>query len=74
MDRRSSSRRYGVEIGPVALTTYDLDLIRSTANDILRTEHGFDVSRAWASATIRMLIKLGHLPNGDTNHLTDEKP
>lgn len=61
MDRRSSSRRYGVEIGAVKLTTQELDLIRSNANTILIEEQGGDTARAWTTAVLNMLVKKGLL-------------
>lgn len=59
MDRRAVGRQYGVEIGQVKLSTYDLALIQSNARDILLDEQGFDVARAWVTATLGYLVKEG---------------
>lgn len=73
MDRRSSSRRYGVEIGEVKLSTLDLENIRYAALQILNAEHGHDVPRAWVTATIAHLMQTGVIPIGDTVLKTGEQ-
>ncbi len=73
MDRRSSSRQYGVEIGNIKVSQLDLELIRSQAKDILLSEHGFDVARAWVTATLNYLV--AHNGLDATQVLkTDERP
>jgi hypothetical protein len=61
MKHRSTSRRYGVEIGGVQITPFDLNLIQSNARDILLDEQGFDVGRAWVTATLNYLVSIGVL-------------
>lgn len=58
---KSSSRRYGVEVGSVKLTTAELDLIRDNARTYLLDDHGFDTSAAWVKATLAHLVKTGVL-------------
>jgi hypothetical protein len=63
---RSSSRKYGVEIGDIKISASDLDDIRGRARQILLDEQGFDVARAWVNATIGHLIKTGVLTKPDS--------
>lgn len=63
MDRKASSRVYGVSIGGVELTPYELQLLKSQANDILRSEANMDSSRAWATAVLNLLVSRNVLPN-----------
>jgi hypothetical protein len=58
MNRRATGKRYGVEIGHIKVTQYDLMVIQSNARDILLDEQGFDVARAWVTATLNYLVKL----------------
>lgn len=62
MDRKVSSREYGVSIGGVELSQYELQILRSQANDILRSEH-IDVSAAWVTAVLNLLVSRNVLPN-----------
>lgn len=58
MNRRVVGKRYGVEIGHIKLTPLELADIQSQARDILLNEQGFDVARAWVTATLNHLVKL----------------
>jgi hypothetical protein len=61
MNRRAIGRRYGVEIGHIKLSASELADIQSQARQILIDEQGFDVARAWVTATLNYLVKLGAL-------------
>lgn len=73
MDRRSSSRTYDIEVGGVIVTAYDLQVLKSQANDLLRNNHGFDASRAWTEAVLNLLVARGLLP-ATQNLKSGEKP
>lgn len=73
MPNRSTSRTYGVSIGGVEITQYDLQVLKSQANTILRDTQGFDASRAWTTAVLNLLVSRGIL-NATENLKADEKP
>lgn len=58
---RSTSRKYGVAFNHIQFSPAELDIIRSNANDILRSEHGFDTARAWTNAVLMALNHKGLL-------------
>lgn len=61
MDRKSSSRRYGVQAGAHLITLSDLDQIRYGARTVLLDQHGADPAVAWTTAVVAYLTSKGLL-------------